>query len=918
MSSSPQRSPRTTPRTTPQRTPLQERTQSEINEGASRVHRNPKQASERRNVYTTSPFPTKAQQILLPSTVREPKVSKISAGEFFGSKNGASERQEQSEAQGGGKRPAVKLKRSVKTLRDLYEAQAEESRPSTALSSSRPGTSSSRLRSFSSSEGLAGRYAWEQLKAVSSDDLALLPSLPEGQPILKSPGSPPSFASRAARQAATSSPNFRVFDATPSPGTSVFKDHYKLSPQASNNPETDPASNYEAQSSPNVVQLGRTSSFEGSPSDDPPTSAHSKANASPTRTVRPVAPSSPTRPTSSSSSDSRKRKRKVVDEGHSFAARVGPTPRFTSSPPLATSELSTSTASSPPLIDNLPLSVFRVMQNDSSSIEHASIADTHASLQEALSSSPAPPMQYPVVRAPADVQSAGIVIPKRKYRPSQIIDSLGPKWPSRLSAPSQITLTRSRDASPRSSWAEEVEDFDTESLAPAQAYMLSSSANDSQIRMVPDSERHEGEDEISALPGDEHAYHSPPAPNKSTSHLTSASSSQSRLANSLDLRLERMRSYSHSRQNSMRSYRPDSSSSVMTTLVVPTWARRYYSGFYPDSFRYLAPSMSNLNLNQIQVQLEPPPRQRPESVATTSASSRLSLRSWKDSLGEKIPSILRPKTRPRLEARKSHNMPGIGPLVSNPVHEPATRAMLGARQARHVNQPSMRPVSLPLSLHDPRAHWNGVAGGVEHVPHDQLTQPDPTYVRPVSADPSSNQSTIHYPPRNRLREHPSDSPHLHHDHRLNTGSTASRGFGYPFNRKSYISAPSIYQEPAKSRIRTYRNLQVICFLTGFCAPFTWFIGALLPIPPRPETFHDIEKNHSARAHDEGMGGQGHDAETDILIRLKMARQFKGSEEVMWQNVRWWRTLNRWMCIIGVLVLILIIVLAVIGTTGWGR
>lgn len=914
MSSSPQRSHRTTPRTTPKRTPLQERTRSEANEIPNRVWREPKQAKESRNVYTASPFPTKAQQILLPSTIRKQKSSKNLASDIFGSNNGASSSHKEPEVATGEKRPAVRLKRSVKTLRDMYEAQAEESRPSTALPSSRPGTSSSRLRSLSSNEGLAGRYAWEQLKAISSDDLALLPSLPEGRSNLEKPGSQSTFASRAARQGATSSPNFRVFDATSNPRIPIFEDTYELSPQASDDPAAEPASTDEAQSSPNVVQLGRTSSFEGSPSDGPPTPSRFKADASPARTVRPVAPLSPARPTSSSSIASRKRKRKANDEGLSFAARAGTTPPFTSSPPLIISELSATTANSPALIDQLPLSIFRVKQSDSSSIEQGSIVNTHASLQEALSSSPAPPVQYPVVRAPTDAQSVGIVVPKRNYRSSQIPDALGPKRPPRLSAPSQESLTRSRNASPRSSWAGEMDDFDTESLAPAHAYMLSSSANNSQIRMVRDAERHEGEDEISALPGDEHGYRSPPALHTNTSYLNSASSSHSRLANSLDLRLERMRSYSHSRQNSMRSFRPDSSSSAMSTLAVPTWARRYYSGFYPDSFRYLAPSMSNVNLNQMQAKLSPPPHQKPESVATTSPSSRQSLQSWKDSLGEKVPSILRPKkNRPRLEARRSHTMPGIGPLVSNPVREPATAAMSGARQARHVNKPSVRPVSLPLSLHDPRAHWNGVADNLE----DEISQPDSTYVRPVSADPSSNQSFVFYPPRNRLRKRPSDTPHLHHDHRLNSGSTASRGFGYPFNRKSYISAPSIYEQPAKSKVRKFRKLQVICFLAGFCAPFTWLIGALLPLPPRPETFHDIEKNHWARVHDDGMGGHGHDPEMDILERLKMARHFKGSEEVMWQNVRWWRTLNRWMCIVGVLVLILIIVLAVVGTTGWG-
>ena len=922
MSSSPQRSTRTTPRTTPKRTPLQERTQSEANEISSRVRRAPKQTGESQNVYSTSPFPTIPQQILLPSTLRKQKSSKNLAGDVFGSNHGASAQRDIGEPSGGNRRPQVKLKRSVKTLRDMYEAQAEESRPSTALSSSRPGTSNSKLRSLSSSEGLSGRFAWEQLKTISSDDLALLPSLPGGQSSLRRRGSQSSFAFRAARQTVTSSPNFRVLGGTSSPKIPVFKDLSELSSEHSETQATESISSYTAQSSPNVVQLGETSSFEDLPSLHPIGPMKIRADASPARTIVPVASSSPVRPISSSSSASRKRKRSEADQGRSFAARVGADSPFPSSPPLvATQSLASNT--SPPPSESVPSRSFdesspviRVLQNDSSSIDQSSVGDTHANLQEAISSSPAPPVQYPVVRAPADAQSAGIVVPKRKYRSSNTSDSLAPKWPSRLSAPSQESFTRSKDASVRSSWAEELDDFDTESLAPAQAYMLSSSANNSQIRMVPDAERHEGEDEISALPGDEYDYRSRPIPNRSTSYLGSANSSQSRLGGSLDLQLERIRSYSHSRQNSLRSFRPDSSSSAMSQLMVPTWARRYYSGFYPDSFRYLAPSASNLNLGQPHQQL-PPPQQRPESLATTSRSSRQSLQSIRDSLREIVPSIFRSKNRPRLEARKSHIMPGIGPLVSNPVREPATAAMSGARQARHDSRLTTRPVSFPLSLQDPRAHWNGIAEGLEHIPEDHMAQPSPTYLRPISADPSSNQSVIYYPPRNRLGRRHSESPHLHHDHRLNTGSTASRGFGHPFNRKSYISAPSVYEEPAGSSVRTSRNIQVLCFLVGFCLPFSWFIGAILPLPPRPETYHDIEKSHWERVHHEGMGGHGHDPDMDVLARLKLEKQFKGSEEVMWQNVKWWKTLNRWMSVVGVLVLVLVIVLAVVGTMGWG-
>jgi hypothetical protein len=130
-------------------------------------------------------------------------------------------------------------------------------------------------------------------------------------------------------------------------------------------------------------------------------------------------------------------------------------------------------------------------------------------------------------------------------------------------------------------------------------------------------------------------------------------------------------------------------------------------------------------------------------------------------------------------------------------------------------------------------------------------------------------------------------------------------------------------------------VQVICFAVGFLLPVTWFVGAVLPLPPRPESYPDIEKNHWERIHAEGAGGHGHhstdhpqhysyygqavlDEENDGISRLKAEKLVRGNEEVMWQNIRWWRTLNRWMSSVGALVLVLVIVLAVVGTRRWAK
>ena len=53
---------------------------------------------------------------------------------------------------------------------------------------------------------------------------------------------------------------------------------------------------------------------------------------------------------------------------------------------------------------------------------------------------------------------------------------------------------------------------------------------------------------------------------------------------------------------------------------------------------------------------------------------------------------------------------------------------------------------------------------------------------------------------------------------------------------------------------------------------------------------------------------------NVLAGLRQEKRLRGGEEAAWQNARWWRRLNRWMCIIGTIVLVLVIVLAVVGTT----
>lgn len=951
-SSSPAIPPRSPKRTTPKRSPLQEYSKSQTNETSFRVARDTRNDQRTNNIFASTPFPTKPAHVLLPSTIRRQQNNQSSASELPSSSSTSSIGGESLGSPPSLRRPAVKLKRSVKALRDLYEAQAEDtSRPTTATSPAlRPSSSSSRLRRFSSSDGLSGRFEWEKLYQISSDDLALLPSLSEAALTVKKIGSKSSFTSRAAKPAAPSSPNYRIHNVS-SPRVPVYKDGSSSTYRS--DPPTSPSSNEQSSSSPNVIRLGRSPSIED---------LHATDNSSSPNVIRLAPTSSPARATTDfsspvvrrhSSSLSLQRRRADSDQDRAFMTRP-----FPSSPPYARQSLSSSPdqASSPmgqhisggseavrTFQESSP--IFRVLARDDSSSSTDSISEAHANLQDILSSSPGPPIQYPIVRAPSIAEHT-LNIPKRTSRGS----GSGPesqtssRFTSRLSAvPSLGSAPPSKSSSRKSSFVEDIDELYRDGAA-----FLDEPTNNSQIRIITDADQHEATDEVSALPNGDYGYRSPPLrPMRSLNYMCSPNSSQSHLnslRNSIDSRINGMKPLNLSRSNSNQTVyiRPQSSSSTLTTIAVPVWAQRYYSGNYRELFHHLY--LTNANAES-QMNVSSPPKQiyNPTNQIYSPTKQRLSptklnfsplkdndsrrrfsltsYKSYKNSISEHVPAIFRPRNRPRLEARKSHLLPGVGPLVSNPVRPPATAALQSRNSLRGTisvtslhsayngHQNHVRPMSFPLHPSDPRAHWKGtlqIPGGfnAEDGSHYEVQ-----HSRHVSADGS----VICYSTY-RTGRLPSVSPHLHHDRRLNTGSTASRGYGFPFNRKTRWSAPGFGEEPFRPAFGPKgRHFQFGCFIIGFIFPLSWLIAALLPLPPRPESFHDLEKakwqqQQQQRSHDL----QDWD-EMDVIAQLRLEKHIKGVEELRWQNARWWRTLNRWMCLVGCLILILMIVLAVIGT-----
>ncbi|KAI0013947.1 hypothetical protein F4779DRAFT_299576 [Xylariaceae sp. FL0662B] len=137
------------------------------------------------------------------------------------------------------------------------------------------------------------------------------------------------------------------------------------------------------------------------------------------------------------------------------------------------------------------------------------------------------------------------------------------------------------------------------------------------------------------------------------------------------------------------------------------------------------------------------------------------------------------------------------------------------------------------------------------------------------------------------------SPHLQLDHRSSTYS---------------IWNPPSVSWSAESGMFGKRNIQVVLFVVGFLIPFAWMVAAFLPLPPKPVVFM-VERNQSTT--ELGISEQS-DSEP---VRQHLAPV----DDSRYQSARWWRNLNRFMSIAGLLILGAVAALAVIGVRQrWGQ
>ena len=95
----------------------------------------------------------------------------------------------------------------------------------------------------------------------------------------------------------------------------------------------------------------------------------------------------------------------------------------------------------------------------------------------------------------------------------------------------------------------------------------------------------------------------------------------------------------------------------------------------------------------------------------------------------------------------------------------------------------------------------------------------------------------------------------------------------------------------------------------------WIIAAFLPLPPDPQDQKQREKGKSP------LSGRASDTHSEEFVAMPAAfkRQLAQAEERRYQSAKWWRTLNRFMAVLGLLILGAIAALVVIGVReGWGQ
>ena len=326
-------------------------------------------------------------------------------------------------------------------------------------------------------------------------------------------------------------------------------------------------------------------------------------------------------------------------------------------------------------------------------------------------------------------------------------------------------------------------------------------------------------------------------------------------------------SNSHSRQVSQISY-IESERGSHASSVFPEWAKHFYGG----TATLISSSKVSLSAQSI-----PKPQQR---LIHERSDSHWTARSITSRLGTGydeietdsptssrfLPSIFRPRTRPRANTERQSR---------------SSSNLRRSEKARRSREDASRPDSMGIS-NDPLPEHNGTLPSGQPQFGDLKDAPESHRPLPRKYSKQKHWNDMQYPrpmTNDRLSEFDFQPPHLAPTKRVSIRYSAWR-------------TPS-FVESLDTLVHAKGNRQILLFALGFVCPLLWMVAAVLPLPKKPLSANDMEKTLGGSEEDVAMAMMKHEA-GDAEKRWR--------EEKQWMKARWWRSLNRIMSVIGVLVI----------------
>ena len=419
-------------------------------------------------------------------------------------------------------------------------------------------------------------------------------------------------------------------------------------------------------------------------------------------------------------------------------------------------------------------------------------------------------------------------------------------------------------------------------------------------------------------------------------------------------------SRSHSRHQSFVSYqssgdRPGSNSGTL----FPTWARQYYG----HGVALMSASKVSLVLNEAHrtsiAQHQIPQmfhHSRGDSEWTDISSGYTTSVSGTQSQSPAshrfLPRIFRSRTRLRVDNRdRSRRSPPffqtkqrstILPVPSKPL---PIRPVSVSPAPEHDDEDFLSPQAQVAEM--PHVPSNGSNEyDVSSVPH--LPRPEQSHQRPHSAQDEIHQA-YHHHDRGWLSRHERDDPSQYQNVIL-PSSTPFHFESTPHlhaNKRNTQQGLPTWQAPSfvdslDTLVRANGNRQILFFVLGFVLPPFWILAAFLPVPQPPSLedggeygFPAVSASPSWVARDNAVAqnsnalrcsGQPYeyndvdDSVRDAVLQqqqkqheqqsdMELAAQYRAARlkaERMFLKAQWWRTLNRIMSVVGVLVIAAIV------------